>query len=420
MPRRGMTEVHGWMVAGVAAVLLTILQGCAVSQPRAAVTPAPVVLVSLDAFRWDFFEKTETPNFDALVARGVRAEHLIPVFPTKTFPNHYSIATGLYADRHGIVANNMYDPVLDARFSLSDRSAVTDGRWWGGEPIWVTVEKQGLVAAAFFFPGTEAAIQGVRPTYWRDYDGRIPNEDRVAQVLAWLDLPPDERPSLITLYFVDVDDATHRYGTDAPETLAAIRTVDRMIGLLVAGLEQRGIASTTNLVVVSDHGMANTSPDRVIFLDDYLRLDEVEVVDWNPVAAIRPLNAGDVDRIYGLLEAAHPHLRVYRKDEIPARWHYRDHRRIQPILAVADEGWSITSHPYFDLQPERMHGANHGYDNALPSMGAMFVAAGPAFREGAMTAAFEAIHVYALLCHILGLTPAPNDGSLDAVLGVLR
>jgi predicted AlkP superfamily pyrophosphatase or phosphodiesterase len=384
------------------------------------VAPAPVVLVSLDAFRWDFMAKTETPNLDALAARGVQAERLIPVFPTKTFPNHYSIATGLYAEHHGIVANNMFDPVFDARFSLSDRSAVTDGRWWDGEPIWVTAERQGQVAAAFFFPGTEAAIHGVRPTYWRDYDGGVPNEDRVAQVLQWLDLPPAERPSLITTYFVDVDDATHRYGTDAPETLAAIRTVDRMIGLLVSGLEQRGIAASTNLVVVSDHGMANTASDRVIFLDDYLRLDEVDVVDVNPVAAIRPLTPGDEDRIYGLLATAHPHLRVYKRDEIPARWHYRDHRRIQPVLAVADEGWSISSHPYVDSQPERMDGANHGYDNALLSMGAVFVAAGPAFREGVIAAPFEAIHVYALLCRILGLTPAPNDGNLDAVIGMLR
>ncbi len=413
---RVMGRAWWWVVL----VSVVSLQSCATSAPHSVATPAPVVLVGLDAFGWDFMEKTETPNLDALAARGVRAEHLVPVFPTKTFPNHYSIATGLYAEHHGIVANNMYDPVFDAHFSLGDRSAVSDGRWWGGEPIWVTVEKQGLVAAAFFWPGTEAAIQGVRPTYWRPYDGSIPAEDRVAQVLAWLDLPVGERPAFITLYFSEVDDATHRFGTDAPETLAAIQRMDRMIGLLMTGLEQRGIASTTNVVVVSDHGMANTSPDRVIFLDDYVRLDEVEVVDWNPIAAIRPLRADDAERIYRRLASAHPHLRVFRKNEIPARWHYRDHRRIQPILAVADEGWSIASRPYFDLQPDRMAGANHGYDNALQSMGAVFVAAGPAFREGVVAAPFEAIHVYALLCRVLGLTPAPNDGNVDAVARLLK
>ncbi len=418
MPHREMDRLMRGLFAVSAAVVL--LQGCVASAPPPAPSPAPVVLVSLDAFAWDFMEKTATPNLDALAARGVRAERLIPVFPTKTFPNHYSLVTGLYAEHHGIVANNMYDPVFESRFSLGDRSAVTDGRWWGGEPIWVTAEKQGLVAAAFFWPGTEAAIQGIRPTYWRNYDGGIPNEDRVTQVLAWLDLPEGERPSLITLYFSDVDDATHRYGTDAPETLAAIRAVDRMIGLLVAGLERRGMATSTNMVVVSDHGMVDTSPDRVIFLDDYLALEEVDIVDWNPVAAIRPLDADAEDSIYERLVAAHPHLRVFRKDEIPTRWHYREHRRIQPILAVADEGWSISSHPFFDLQPERMAGANHGYDNALLSMGAVFVAAGPAFRVGTRAEPFEAIHVYELLCRILGLTPAPNDGDVSVVRGLLR
>ncbi|UCF40156.1 MAG: alkaline phosphatase family protein [Gemmatimonadota bacterium] len=377
-----------------------------------------VVLVGIDALGWDFLDKAPTPNLDRLVARGVRAERMIPIFPTKTFPNFYSIATGLYAEHHGIVANNMYDPEFDARFSLGDRDAVTDGRWWGGEPIWVTAEKQGLATAAFFWPGTEAPIQGVRPTYWKPYDGGVPNRERVAQVLSWLDLPEHERPSLVTLYFSDVDAATHDHGLDGPEVQAAIRGVDEMIGLLIAGLEERGLAERVNVIVTSDHGMADTEPHRMIIVDDYIDLAAVTVVDWNPVLAVIPRERMEAAVYEALSEAMH--LSVYRKAEIPDRFHYRDHRRIPPIVAVAAEGWSISSRSFYEERPGRYGGANHGYDNELLSMGATFIAAGPAFKQGAVVPPFENVHVYELLCQVLGLRPAPNDGSLEAVRGVLR
>lgn len=276
-----------------------------------------VILVGIDALGWDFLDKAPTPHLDVLVARGVRAERMIPDFPTKTFPNFYTIATGLYNEHHGIVANNMYDPEWDAWFRLGDRDAVMDGRWWEGEPIWVTAEKQGLTAAAFFWPGTEAPIQGVRPTYWKPYDGSVPNRERVEQVLAWLDLPEEERPSLITMYFSDVDEASHDYDLDSDEVREAIRGVDEMVGLLMAGLEERGLAGQVNVVVASDHGMADTEPHRMVIVDDYIDLSWVTVVDWNPVFAVFP-NAGMEDAVYEALSQA-MHLSVYRKEDIPDR-----------------------------------------------------------------------------------------------------
>ena len=198
-----------------------------------------VILISIDGFRYDYLEKYKPKTLRRLAKKGVRAKWMIPSFPTKTFPNHYTIATGLLPENHGITTNNMYDPEFDAVFSLGKREEVQNPRWWGGEPIWVTAEKQGQKAGAFFFPGTEAPIGGKHPTFWKTYDGKIPNEQRVDTVLSWLDLPKKERPTIYTLYFSDVDDAGHRFSPDAKETKEAVRNVDKMIKRLVKGLKKR-------------------------------------------------------------------------------------------------------------------------------------------------------------------------------------
>ena len=212
----------------------------------------------------------------------------------------------------------------------------------------------------------------------------------------------------------DVDHAGHDFGPDAPQTDSAIARVDSMVGALVAGLAARGLSDKVNLIVVADHGMTATSPERQIFLDDYIDLSTVLIVDWSPVAAILP-RAGHSDSVYARLRRAHPQLAVYRKHEIPARFHYSSNSRITPILAIAADGWSIASH----ARPLRGPGGNHGYDNELPAMGALFVAAGPAFRRGVVVEPFQNVHVYALLARITGLPPAPNDGSLDSVRALL-
>ena len=208
--------------------------------------------------------------------------------PSKTFPNHYTIATGLYPGEHGMVANSMYDPEFDARFGLHLRAEVENGRWWGGEPIWVTVEKQGLRSATYFWPGTAAEIGGVRPTHWRSYDGDVPNEERVDEALRWLRMPDHERPAFITLYMSDVDSAGHDHGPDSPLTDRAIASVDAALGRLLDGFAELPTGIEPNVLVVSDHGMAATSPERVIALDDYVDLDVAGIIDWNPVAGLRP------------------------------------------------------------------------------------------------------------------------------------
>jgi predicted AlkP superfamily pyrophosphatase or phosphodiesterase len=390
--------------------------GCVEVQP----SDPTVILVSLDAFRWDFLERTETPALDWLIAHGVRAERLVPVFPTKTFPSHYSMATGLYPEHHGIVSNTMYDPAADAWFRLSDRLAVGDGHWWRGEPIWVTAERRGLVTAPYFWPGSEAAIQETRPTYWEPFDGSVPYAERVRQVLAWLDLPVQQRPSFVTLYVEAVDFVAHDYDPDgAPEVAAVIGEVDGVVGLLIGGLQDRGMIDEVNIVVVSDHGMAQRSPDRVILIDDYVDLQRANVIDWDPVVMLRP-DSESVAEVYESLVDAHPHLKVYRKHEIPERLHFRASERITPVVGIADVGWSVSSRSYFERYTDRFVGGSHGYDPETEPMGSIFIGAGPAFKAGVTVPPFQSIHVYSLLCHILGLSAAPNDGTIDSVGLMLR
>ncbi len=398
---------------------LLLLAGCQSTKPteNAPSLQPTVVLVSIDGFRADYLDRYEAPVLARLAAEGVRAERLIPSFPTKTFPNHYTLVTGLYPEHHGIVANTMYDPDFDASFSLGNRDAVADARWWGGEPLWVTAEKQGQRAGIYFWPGSEAAIGGVRPSYWKVFDEDVPGSARVDELLGWLDRPPEERPTFLTLYFSDVDHAGHDFGPDAPQVAEAIRTVDGYLGRLVEGLKARRLYDQVNLIVVSDHGMAGTSADRVIFLDDYLDLEDVRVVDWNPVVMLRP-EAGRADAVVEALRTV-PHLTVYRREEVPERLHYQAHVRIPPVIGLADEGWVITSKDYFERRPTRFDGGTHGYDPELPSMGALFVARGPALARGQVVGPFANIHVYNLMAAMLGLRPAPNDGDLDAVRHVL-
>ncbi|NJL51758.1 MAG: alkaline phosphatase family protein [Hydrococcus sp. SU_1_0] len=378
-----------------------------------------VILISFDGFRWDYLEKVDTPNLDNLIANGVKAKALIPAFPTKTFPNHYTIVTGLYPENHGIIANTMYDPQFNSTFSLGDRSSVEDGRWWGGEPIWVTAKKQGQVSATLFWPGSEAPIKDIRPTYWEKYNGKLAYHKRVQKVLDWLELPTEKRPTFIALYFDEPDSQGHKYGSDSKEVRDAIGKVDTTLGWLLEALKQREILEKVNIIVTSDHGMTTISPERVIFLDDYIDLNTVEIIDWSPVLALRPRN-GEKEKVYNALANAHPQLNVYYKKDIPERLHFRNHGRITPIIGIANEGWSITSHSLLNSLKTQLLGGSHGYDNQLSSMHGIFIASGPVFKKGLIVESFENIHIYDLIAKILDLNPASNDGNLDSVEILLK
>jgi len=395
----------------IALLVCAVFAGCARPEPI-------LILISLDGFRWDYLDLVETPHLNRLADEGVRAEGLIPVYPSKTFPSHYSTVTGLYPGHHGIVSNNMYDSGIDGEFHLHDRAAVQDTRWWGGEPIWVTAERQGKISACLFWPGSEAEIGGFRPTHWEPYDGSKPFEVRVDQVLGWLDLPAGERPRMITLYFQDPNDVSHHYGPEAPETFASIREVDARIGDLVTGIAERGLADQVNLIMVSDHGMAEIAPERFLYLNDFIELLEGELFEDGSIVQIYP-REGREDLIHDSLGAASPHMTVYRRDEIPERYHLRESSRTPPILGVPEVGWEVTTRGT-EREKELLElKGDHGQDPADPRMHGMFIASGPAFRSGLVIDRFESIEIYNLMTAVLGLEPAPNDGDPTTLRPIL-
>ena len=291
------TTIAGWMSLLLAwgAVLATHVFGQSLPQ---APHRTPLLLISIDGFRHDYFDKADTPNLDQLRSGGLQAEGLIPVFPSNTFPNHYAIVTGLYPEHHGIIDNSFYDPVYEAVFDMYIAAEVTNDRWWHGEPVWVTVIKQGGRSATLFWPGSEARINGYRPTFWHPYDHWMPHPDRVQRILDWVDMPAGERPDFMTLYFHLVDDAGHDYGPDSPQLAEAVEKVDTTIGVLLRGLRDRAVLKKMHILIVSDHGMADISRERTVNLDDYVDTTKLRFLRTDPVAGIWV----EQDRVPGLLK----------------------------------------------------------------------------------------------------------------------
>jgi predicted AlkP superfamily pyrophosphatase or phosphodiesterase len=410
------TIIQGNYISIILIILISIpgLVSCSGDEPPK--TP-PLLLISIDGMMPGYLDRTDTPAFDRLAEAGVLAEHMIPVFPTKTFPNHYSLVTGLYTENTGVISNNMYDPEMDETFSLGNRAAVSDGRWYGGEPIWVTAEKQNVPAATMFWPGSEAEIGGVRPTRWMEYDGSIPYEARVDSVINWLQADDESRPGLITLYFSSVDTYGHRYGPASDSVDANVARVDRVLGYLLDELSRTGMENSVNIIITSDHGMAEISMDRVIILDEIIRSEDVQILDWTPVAMIQP-KEGKKEEVYNLLKSAESNYSVYLKEDIPDVYRFKNHYRVPEIIMIADPGYTIISRDYLDRRG--VSGGAHGYDHRVPEMQAFFLAAGPGIIKGETIDPFQSVHVYELMCKLLNLDPAPNDGHPDSLRHILN
>lgn len=407
--------IAAWI--GIAALILAACQGTRPAKPG---SPPIVVLVGVDGWRWDYPDRFEAPALLRLADRGVRSDGLIPVFPALTFPNHYSLVTGLRPARHGIVSNTMLDPAIPGRFSLANTAVTSNPAWWGGEPIWQTAARQSVRSGTMFWPGSDVAIGGMYPTYWRPFQHSLPPAARTDQVIEWLRLPEAERPRLITVYYSDVDSAGHDAGPESQAVREAVAREDHELGRLVQGVETLGLGSRVHWVVVSDHGMAPLSGDRLIVLDEYLDPGAVEIVDTGPWLTVNPLGTS-AETLYASLAGKHPHLRVYRSEELPARYGLAGHRRLPALVALADEGWYVVTREQLARRDaSRSWGGAHGFDPAERSMHGLLVAAGPRLEAGRRVPPVENVHVYELLCAILGIAPVPNDGDFAVVRPWLR
>jgi predicted AlkP superfamily pyrophosphatase or phosphodiesterase len=390
-----------------------ILASCFVCSSQEQDAPYLIVL-SMDGFRWDYPDRVPTPNLARIARQGVKAKGIIPSFPTVTFPNHYSLATGLYPDHHGIVHNSFYDPALNLTYKLGDRKTVEDGRFYGGEPIWITAEKQGIKTASFYWVGSEAPVQGMRPAYWKAYDKSITYGQRIDTVISWLNLPVSQRPHLVMFYFDQPDKTGHKKGPYSLETRNVIMQLDSLVGIFLDKAQQLPIHDKLNIIITSDHGMSYITDEKKVVLERYISLNWCERINgYNPIYTI-DAKTGYTDSILLKLQAA-PHLRVWKKNEVPQRLHFGSNDRIGALVVLADSSYSVVA-----TNKTIEDAGAHGYDNRNTDMHAIFYAQGPVFQVGYVQPPFENVNLYPLMAFILKLKPASTDGSIEPLKQMLK
>lgn len=396
------------------AALLALTSGCA-SSPTSTTAwqgPPAVILVSLDGFRADYLSRGLTPHIQALAQDGVTTEGMHPSFPSITFPNHYTLVTGLRPDHHGIVGNTFYDPDHPGQ-KFTMRS--TDSFWWSeADPIWVTAKQHGLNVGTLFWPGSESAVHDTRPDEWLPFDYKMSDTDRVDKLLSWYDAPAEKRPHFSTLYFNVVDTAGHHFGPESPEVNAALQDVDAGIGRLVDGLQKRHIPA--DIIVVADHGMASVGNGQIIEMDKVAPSSSYRWVTGGAYAGVDPL-PGKQAKLEKALLRPHDHMECWKKEALPARFHYGTNPRVPAYICLAQQGWVILeTTPDASKAPIR---GEHGYDPALPDMSALFVAHGPDFKQHQVLPPFDNVDVYSLVTALLHIPANPSDGNLKPFESVL-
>jgi len=391
--------------------LISLLIGCNRPQQNVKNSKKYVIILSLDGFRWDYPDLYNTPVLDSIAKNGVRGE-MIPVFPTKTFVNHYTLATGLYADNHGIVLNNFYAPDLGENYNM--KTTAGDGKFYGGEPVWVTAEKQGVKAATLFWVGSEAEIKGKRPTYWYKYNQSLSFDDRINQVINWLKLPYEKRPHLIMWYYHEPDASGHHNGPESEKTKEIVEQIDSWLGSFMKKLNTLPLADSVDFIIVSDHGMAKLSPDKQVIIDDYIDTSMLQIINGgNPVYNFK-IKEGYKQKVLNKLSEI-DNIDFWEHGKLPERLHYGKNPRTLDVTVVAKPGWGL----YFSWQNKNGKGT-HGYDNSFRDMDAIFFATGPDFKKDYKKSKFENVDIYPLLCKLLNLQPAKNDGKLDEIKDVLN
>ena len=395
-------------------LLLTILSICLFAgEPY-------VIMVSFDGFRYDYNTKTETPNLDFMRDNGVKAESIQPVFPSKTFPNHYALATGAYAATNMITANKFYDNEFKEIYQIADKEKVRDAKWYKAEPIWVTAERQDVIAASYFWVGSEAPIKGYLPSIVKAYDHNFPYLARVDSVMSWLQLPEGKRPHLVLLYFDEPDSGGHKFGPENPGIIPIIKRMDDILGYILEGIKKLDIAEEINLVLVSDHGMTTISQEQIIYLEDHISdMDAFFSFTGDPVAQIH-LKEQDENVLNKLNKELKniKHMQAYKREEVPKKYHFTN-RNTGDFVLVANEGWIISK-----KEKKSYSNGTHGYDPAVKNMHGIFYAMGPKIKSNYKIGTFENIHVYPLICELLGIEPYANapdapQGRLEVLKEIL-
>lgn len=391
------------MVASLASLLYVSLSGCASSKKQ----DRYVVVLSMDGFRSDYDDRAHTPTLDSLAATGVKSTFR-PSFPSVTFPNHYSMATGLHPDHHGLVNNFFYDAELDSVYRMGN----LDPRFYGGEPIWNTAEKQGVHAASFFWVGSEVPVGGMQPSLWKKFDKSVSFLDRADSVIAWLQLPEKERPHLIMWYIEEPDGIGHVCTPDSSATLSKVEELDAVLNHFFTEARRLPQFDQIDFIVLSDHGMATFYPENYVNLNDYLPRDSFDYV-FDGVPTLLYPKKTYIDSAYAILQKV-PHITVWKKNEIPANYVYGSNPRIGDLVVMP----AIGTYVQFRSESRPRYAATHGYDNFAPEMEAIFYAAGPSFKKGAEVPAMANVNLYLLIARLLHLQPAPNDGE-DSVINKL-
>ncbi len=378
------------------------------------------ILVSFDAFRWDYPQRGITPNLDYISKNGVHALSLKPCFPSKTFPNHYSIVTGMYPENHGIIANSFINPKTKQVYTLYDSAAVRDAKWYKGEAIWETAKRQGVKTASYFWPGSELTIDYRRPDYAEKFVYTRPYDDRINGVLNWLTLPYDQRPHFITVYFDATDTSGHNYGPNSKEVNYSIAVEDSLVGKILSGLKKLNLLDSTNVIVLSDHGMTELSKDKVINIEDLLKGFKFKTSDKGTMMFIFP-EESEKNAVYNRLKDLEKNYKVYWKKDLPDYLYFKDSPLVADIVVISDLGYSLFDEKDIEKYSKRFPGGNHGYDPTNIDMHGIFYAMGPDFKSGFTCGTIENINLYPLFAKLLGIFPNNNiDGKLENIEFLLK
>jgi predicted AlkP superfamily pyrophosphatase or phosphodiesterase len=399
-------------------LVLSLILSISFIQSAYSQTKPYVILVSFDGFRWDYLNRDITPNLEKIRTDGVSAISLRPAFPSKTFPNHISIITGMYAENHGIISNSFAGHNKTDWYRMGDTVTSRDSKWYLGEAFWETAERQGIKTASYFWPGSELSIKYRQPTYREFYEHERPYEQRVQGVIEWLKLPWGERPHFITLYFDDTDTYGHRFGTNSPELNESIQRLDGITGNLMNSIAEMGLKDSVNIIFVADHGMTDITQEKSINIENMIAEYKCRFMDDGPFLQVEP-SSDNLMEVYEILKRNESHYKVYLKKNVPDYFHYNKNPLTFSILLVADIGWSLMTNRKSDWISKSK--GNHGYDNNHLDMHGIFIADGPSFKDGYKTGTLWNIDIYPLLCKIFNIYPRSNiDGNLERIGFILK